>query len=118
MQVLVLIIHVLAALGVIVLVLLQHGKGADVGATFGAGSSQTMFGSAGSMSFFMKLTSVLAAIFFVTSLTLSYLASHAERKPGVFEVPQPSSQPQTQQAPLSQPKGNVAPPQIPQKTSP
>jgi len=76
MQTIILIIHVLVAISIVVLVLLQHGKGADVGATFGGGGSQTMFGSAGSMSFFMKLTAVLAAIFFATSLTLSYLSSH------------------------------------------
>ncbi len=79
MQALILLIHVLVAISIVVLVLLQHGKGADVGATFGSGGSQTMFGSAGSMSFFMKLTGVLAAIFFATSLTLSYLASHQQR---------------------------------------
>lgn len=76
MQALILIIHVLASIAIIVLVLLQHGKGADVGAAFGSGASSTMFGSAGAVSFFMKLTAVCAAIFFATSLTLSYLASH------------------------------------------
>jgi len=79
MQALILIIHVLVAIAIIVLVLLQHGKGADAGAAFGSGSANTMFGSAGSMSFFMKLTGILAVIFFATSLTLSYLASHHDK---------------------------------------
>lgn len=78
MQALILIIHVLVSVAIIILVLLQHGKGADAGAAFGSGASNTMFGSAGSMSFFMKITAVLAAIFFATSLALSYLASHQQ----------------------------------------
>ncbi len=85
MQELILIIHILVAIAIIVLVLLQHGKGADLGATFGGGGSQTMFGSAGSMSFFMKLTSVLAAIFFATSLILGYLAAHTKPEEKMFE---------------------------------
>jgi len=79
MQTIVLIIHVLTAIAIIALVLLQHGKGADVGAAFGSGASSTMFGSAGSVSFFMKLTALFAAIFFATSLTLSYLAAHRQQ---------------------------------------
>ena len=79
MQTLILIIHVIVAISIVILVLLQHGKGADVGASFGGGGSQTMFGSAGSVSFFMKLTGILAAIFFATSLALSYLASHQQQ---------------------------------------
>lgn len=78
MQTVILIIHVFAAIAIIILVLLQHGKGADAGAAFGSGSANTMFGSAGSMSFFMKLTTILAAVFFATSLTLSYIASHQQ----------------------------------------
>ncbi len=79
MQALIMIVHVIAALAIIVLVLLQHGKGADAGAAFGSGASNTMFGSAGTVSFFMKLTALFAAIFFATSLTLSYMASHREQ---------------------------------------
>ena len=73
---LVLIVHVLAALGVIGLVLLQHGKGADVGASFGGGASGSLFGATGSANFLSRATAVLAAIFFLTSLGLAYLASH------------------------------------------
>ena len=80
MQALILIVHVLVAVSVVTLVLIQHGKGADVGAAFGSGSANTMFGSQGHMPFLMKLTSVLAAIFFATSLTLSYLASHSGKQ--------------------------------------
>ncbi len=73
---LVLVVHVLAALGVIGLVLLQHGKGADVGAAFGSGASGSLFGATGSANFLSRATAVLAAIFFLTSLGLAYLASH------------------------------------------
>ena len=79
MQQLILIIHVLVSIAIVALVLVQHGKGADVGATFGSGSANTMFGSAGHISFLMKLTVFLAAIFFATSLSLSYLSSHGEK---------------------------------------
>jgi preprotein translocase subunit SecG len=72
---LILVVHVLAALGVIGLVLLQHGKGADVGAAFGSGASGSLFGATGSANFLSRTTGVLAAVFFVTSLGLAYLAN-------------------------------------------
>ncbi len=75
MQQIILIIHVLASISLIALVLLQHGKGADVGAAFGSGASNTMFGSAGSTPFLVKVTGALAAVFFITSLGLTYLVS-------------------------------------------
>lgn len=70
----VLVVHVLAGLGVIGLVLMQHGKGADMGAAFGSGASGSLFGSSGSANFLSRTTATLAAVFFVTSLSLSYLA--------------------------------------------
>jgi preprotein translocase subunit SecG len=69
-----LIIHLLVAIGVIGLVLIQQGKGADAGAAFGGGASSTVFGSAGSSSFLTRATGILAAIFFITSLSLAYLS--------------------------------------------
>jgi preprotein translocase subunit SecG len=71
----VLIAHTLIAIGIIALVLLQRGKGADAGAAFGAGASGTVFGSRGSGSFFSRATAILATAFFATSLTLAYLSS-------------------------------------------
>ncbi len=71
------VIQVLSAIGVIVLVLLQHGKGADAGASFGAGASQTVFGSAGSGNFLTHATAVLAAVFFAASLGLAHLNKKA-----------------------------------------
>jgi preprotein translocase subunit SecG len=81
MQQVVLIGHTLIAILIIVLVLLQRGKGADAGAGFGAGASGTVFGSRGSSSFFSRATAVLAAAFFVSSLTLAYLSSQRTTVP-------------------------------------
>jgi len=72
---LVLIVHVVAALGIIGLVLLQHGKGADVGAAFGSGASGSLFGASGSANFLSRTTAILAAVFFVSSLALAYIAN-------------------------------------------
>ena len=77
----VLIGHTLIALLIIVLVLLQRGKGADAGAAFGAGASGTVFGARGSGSFFSRATAVCATAFFVTSLTLAYLSSQNSAAP-------------------------------------
>lgn len=79
MQPLVLVLHVLIAMAIISLVLVQHGKGADMGASFGGGAANTMFGSVGPASFLMKLTSILGLLFFATSLVLVVLAGRAQR---------------------------------------
>ena len=76
---LVLSVHILVGLGVIGLVLVQHGKGADMGAAFGSGASGSLFGSSGSANFLSRTTAVLAAVFFITSLGLSYMASAKPR---------------------------------------
>ena len=76
MQTVILIIHVLLAVALIVLILVQHGKGADAGAAFGSGASSTVFGARGSATFLTKLTTCIALIFFVTSISLAYIASN------------------------------------------
>ena len=76
MQNLIIIIHVIAAISIVGLVLLQQGKGADAGASFGAGASQTVFGSSGSGNFLVRATTISAVIFFVTSLTLAIFAKN------------------------------------------
>lgn len=73
---LVLTVHLLVGLGVIGLVLLQHGKGADMGAAFGSGASGSLFGATGSANFLSRTTAILAAVFFTTSLGLSYMATN------------------------------------------
>ena len=81
MQTLVLVLHILAALGIVVLVLLQHGKGADMGAAFGSGSSGSVFGSAGSANFLSRTTAILAAVFFLSSVGLTYYGTvHAHAR--------------------------------------
>lgn len=72
----VLTIHILLALGLVTLILVQHGKGADAGAAFGSGASGSVFGSRGANSFLYKLTASIATGFFLTSLTLAYLATN------------------------------------------
>jgi preprotein translocase subunit SecG len=86
MEQIVLIIHILAALGVIIFILLQQGKGAEVGASFGSGASQTIFGSQGSGNFLTRTTAILITVFFVTSLTLGYLASNSAKPQDLDEL--------------------------------
>ncbi|MEE9309735.1 MAG: preprotein translocase subunit SecG [Cocleimonas sp.] len=82
-----LIIQILVSLGIIGLVLIQHGKGADAGAAFGGGASGTVFGSKGSGSFLTRLTGILAAVFFANSLMLAWLVAHPEGAEGKSIVP-------------------------------
>ncbi len=92
---LILVVHVLIAAAVIGLVLIQHGKGADIGAAFGSGASNTVFGSQGTGGFLFKLTGGLALAFFVTSLTLSSLVANQYHKSSQQIIPQQPSAPET-----------------------
>ena len=74
MQTFVLVVHITLAVLMIVLILVQHGKGADAGASFGGGGAATVFGASGSGNFLTRLTAILTALFFVTSLTLAIFA--------------------------------------------
>jgi len=76
MSILLIIIHIIVCLALIMIVLLQTGKGADMGAAFGGGSSQTLFGSTGASTFLSKATTVAAIVFMLTSLVLAYMFSH------------------------------------------
>lgn len=86
METIVWIVHALASLGVIGLVLLQHGKGADMGAAFGSGASGSLFGVTGSTNFLSRATAILVAVFFTTSLTLAYISSHRIKQSSVMDV--------------------------------
>ncbi len=79
------VIHVLLAAGIVGLVLLQRGRGADAGAGFGAGASGTVFGARGSASFLSRTTAVLATLFFASSLVLSYVFSHGAAPTSVMD---------------------------------
>jgi preprotein translocase subunit SecG len=118
--------HVLVALAIIGLVLLQHGKGADMGSGFGGGASGSLFGATGSANFLSRTTAVLATLFFLLSLALAYVATKKpvepggvmdavrtrqdkgpEKKPGAEETkPQPAA---PAQPPASQPTGKEVP---------
>lgn len=95
LQTAVIVVHLLVAIGVVVLVLLQQGKGADAGASFGSGASATVFGSQGSSTFLSRFTAILAGVFFVTSLGLAFFATEQAQNmsraglpdPAVLEVP-------------------------------
>ena len=76
MTALIVTIHIFVCLALIMIVLLQTGKGADMGAAFGGGSSQALFGSTGASTFLSKATTVIAIIFMLTSLTLAYISGH------------------------------------------
>jgi preprotein translocase subunit SecG len=117
MQTLVLVLHILAGLSIVVLVLLQHGKGADMGAAFGSGSSGSLFGAAGSANFLSRSTAVLATVFFVSSLGLTYFGALRSTPTGVErsimdtaapkagDIPTPSAPPVT---PSPAPAGGAA----------
>ncbi|MEE2820741.1 MAG: preprotein translocase subunit SecG [Pseudomonadota bacterium] len=92
METILLIVHVLIGASVIGLVLIQQGKGADAGASFGGGASQTVFGSAGAGSFLVKLTAGLAALFFATSLALAVIAKQKAVAVGTFGLPDAPAQ--------------------------
>jgi preprotein translocase subunit SecG len=84
MQQIIFLIHVLSAICLIALVLMQHGKGADAGASFGSGASQTMFGSVGSMPFLIKVTALVGVIFFISSLSLGVLIAKQAKQSNVL----------------------------------
>jgi preprotein translocase subunit SecG len=85
MQLILTVFHLVLAIGLIALVLLQHGKGADAGAAFGSGASSTVFGAQGSGSFLSRSTAIIATLFFVTSMALAYFAARVSEPGGLME---------------------------------
>ncbi|MDF7675537.1 preprotein translocase subunit SecG [Neisseriaceae bacterium ESL0693] len=106
---LILIINIFSALSVIVLVLLQQGKGADAGAAFGSGSAQGVFGAAGNANFLSRSTAIGATVFFATCLALGYISTHAKTGLDFSDV---KSQPAAvvQSVPASAPAASPAKP--------
>jgi preprotein translocase subunit SecG len=84
-------LHMLIALVLIGLVLIQRGRGADIGAAFGSGASQTVFGARGSGSFLSRMTAVLAALFFLSSLGLAYVYSKRSQRASVTQIQEPAA---------------------------
>jgi preprotein translocase subunit SecG len=91
MQTILIVVHLFIAVGLIGLILIQHGKGADAGAAFGSGASGTVFGARGSGSFLSRTTAILAALFFVTSLGMAWLAMQTGQRPGLMEGTTPEA---------------------------
>jgi preprotein translocase subunit SecG len=107
-------VHVLLALMIIGLVLLQRGKGAEAGAGFGSGASGTVFGARGTSTLFSKLTAVFAAMFFATSLTLAYLGARPTAEPtSVLERAAQAAAAAQHAAPATPPAAPAAPPAAP-----
>lgn len=85
METIVWVVHIITAVVLVGLVLIQHGKGADMGAAFGTGSAGSLFGSSGSANFLSRSTKYAAAVFFVTSLSLTYLYAKPQQSAGVMD---------------------------------
>lgn len=110
---LLLVAQVLLSISLIALVLLQHGKGADAGAAFGSGASATVFGAKGSGNFLTKATSIVAALFFATCLSLAYLASNREGPDSIMEsVVETQAIEQQGSTVLQQPESTDLPPAL------
>jgi preprotein translocase subunit SecG len=105
--------HVFAAVVLVGLVLMQHGKGADMGAAFGTGSAGSVFGSTGSANFLSRSTAVAAALFFSTSLSLTYLYSNPTESQGVMDNVAPVTTESTSVAPAVIPDDDSKSKEIP-----
>jgi preprotein translocase subunit SecG len=113
------VMHVVVALAIVGLVLLQHGKGADMGSGFGGGASSSLFGATGSANFLSRTTAVLAAVFFLSSLGLAYFATQAPRESGSVVDRAPATQqkkaepakPEAKAEKAPEPQGEKAVPQ-------
>ncbi|REH39843.1 protein translocase subunit secG [Paraperlucidibaca baekdonensis] len=113
METLVLVVHIIVAVVMIGLILLQQGKGAEMGASFGAGSSGTVFGSSGSTGFLTKLTAALALVFFVTSLGLAIYAKNQSRALATSLAPNSQAIPGLPELPVQQAPAAPANPDLP-----
>ena len=98
------IVHIIVCIGLILVVLLQTGKGAEIGAVFGGGSSSTIFGSSGAGNFLTKLTTAMAIVFMMTSLTLGYFAGQRPSAT-IFDSRSPASQPAAPVVPAKEETG-------------
>lgn len=85
MQTILVVVHLFLAIGLVGLILVQHGKGADMGAAFGSGASASVFGSSGAGNFLSRATAILATLFFITSLALAYFAMNTGENESIME---------------------------------
>jgi len=112
------IIHVVVCLAMILIVLLQTGKGADMGAAFGGGSSQTLFGSGGASTFLTKLTTAAAVIFMITSLALAYYSTNRAKSSIMLETKPPVTEQAAPQALPTEPTDSAEQPTAPATAEP
>ena len=113
MQLILTVLHLVLAIGLIALVLLQHGKGADAGAAFGSGASSTVFGAQGSGNFLSRSTAIIATLFFLTSIALAYFAARIGEPGGLMDEVEVPASPQPQSAPAAD-RTNDLPPAAPE----
>ncbi len=113
MSTLIIIVHIIVAVALILIVLLQTGKGADMGAAFGGGSSQTLFGSTGASTFLSRLTTGAAIVFMLTSLTLAYVSSHRSSRSVMTEMTPPATEQAGQALPGVPPQEGQVPSETP-----
>lgn len=102
LETVVVVLHLLGAIGVVALVLLQQGKGADAGASFGSGASATVFGSQGSSTFLSRVTAILATAFFLTSLGLAFFANQKADVLSQVGLPAPAVEEVQQERPAAE----------------
>ena len=91
MESILVVVHLFLAIGLVALILIQHGKGADMGAAFGSGASASVFGARGASNFLSRTTGILAALFFATSLDLAYFAMQSWEPATVMQDVQPAA---------------------------
>lgn len=120
MQTILVVAHLFLALGLVGLILMQHGKGADAGAAFGAGSSGTVFGAAGAANFLSRATALLATLFFVTSLTMGWFSMQSTERPGlmigqeaIIEQPAPAPVSEVPEMPGATPAATIPDIEVP-----
>jgi preprotein translocase subunit SecG len=112
-ETLVWVVHVVTAAVLVGLVLMQHGKGADMGAAFGTGSAGSLFGSSGSANFLSRSTAVAATVFFITSLSLTYIYAHPAQQMGVMDKVNPAAIQAAPVAPAANPADESKSKEIP-----
>lgn len=113
MSIFLIISHVVACIAIIMVVLLQTGKGSDIGAAFGGGSSQTLFGSTGASTFLSKATTVIAIVFMITSLSLAYMSGNRSKSSIMKDVKIPVEQKAAQDSTSASPSEQAAPAAVP-----
>ena len=118
MESVLIVVHLFLSIGLVGLILIQHGKGADMGAAFGAGASATVFGSRGAANFLSRTTGILAALFFLTSLALAYFAMQGKEPKTLMDGVQPPAAIESVQPAPEVPASSADLPAVPEVQAP